>query len=38
MLENTIKYIEIFKEETNKSLIDIQEDTTKQVKKINKTV
>lgn len=33
-----IKMIEVFKEEMNKSLKELQENTIKQVKKINKTV
>jgi hypothetical protein len=32
------KQVEVFKEEMNKSLIDIQENTVKQVKEINKIV
>lgn len=33
-----IKMVEAFKEEVNKSLKDLQENTIKQVNKINKTV
>ena len=32
--KNTIKYIEVFKEETNKSLKDIQKNIISQVKEI----
>jgi len=36
--QNAVKQIEVFKEEMSKSLDEIQENTIKQVKKMNKTV
>ena len=35
---NLIKMIEAFKKEANKCLVEIQENTMKQIKEINKTV
>jgi hypothetical protein len=34
--KNTVKQVETLKEETNKSLKEIQENTVEQVKKMNK--
>jgi hypothetical protein len=37
-IQNTGKQVEVLKEETQKSLIELQENTSKQVKELNKTI